>query len=88
MLDYGFIIDREVGWYSQTQFYSIPFNCTYGGFYGNTNAETIEVQTPYEFSYRLTFESNTEYPVIMIRAYARNGKGIAIGDMIVQDCVW
>lgn len=88
LLDYGFIIDREVGWYSQTQFYSIPFNCTYGGFYGNTNAETIEVQTPYEFSYRLTFESNTEYPVIMIRAYARNGKGIAIGDMIVQDCVW
>lgn len=88
LLDYGFIIDREVGWYSQTQFYSIPSKCTYGGFYGNTNTEAIEVQTPYEFSYTLTFESDTDYPVLMIRAYARNGKGMAIGDMIVEDDIW
>ena len=88
LLDYGFEIDREVGWYSQITYIPLTENTEYHGFYGNTNTNKIDVDMPLEFAYTLYFESSTDYPVLRIRAYARNKVGISFGEEIEQDTVW
>lgn len=88
LLDYGFEIDREVGWYSQITYIPLTENTEYHGFYGNTNTNKIDVDVPLEFAYTLYFESSTDYPVLRIRAYARNRVGISFGEEIEQDTVW
>ena len=88
LLDYGFEVDREVGWYSQVAYISLASNSEYHGFYGNTNTDKIEVDIPFEFAYTLYFESNTDYPVLRVRAYARNKVGGSLGEQIEQDVVW
>ena len=87
LLDYGFIIGGTAAGNYSVLYYSIPSKVSYFGYYMNTNTEIIEVNTPYEFSYVLTFDSNTDYPDLTIEAYARNGRGMAIGEMI-EEWIW